>query len=129
MARRRATSDDARRARCVQHGAGASGLAEYIRRFPEDTFVRDAAIKAGRWLIACMGDKPWFEGGVSAKAEHGNLSYNSMVSWGLAELGEAVGNPALTHAAHVSATHYASQVDERNGSTKPASPMPTALFL
>jgi hypothetical protein len=89
------------------------GWAEYLRRFPEDARVRNAAIKAGRWLISCMGDKPWFEAGVSAKAEHGNLSYNSMVSWGLAELGEAVGDPAFTHAAHVSATHYASQVDER----------------
>jgi len=89
------------------------GWAEYLRRFPEDTSVRKAAIKAGRWLISCMGEKPWFEGGVSAKAEHGNLSYNSMVSWGLAELGDAVGDSAFMNAAHISASHYASLVDEQ----------------
>jgi hypothetical protein len=90
------------------------GWAEYLRRFPEDAGVRKAAVKAGRWLVRCMNDKPWFEDGVSTKAEHGNLSYNSMVSWGLAELAVVLGDEALGRAAHTSAVHYASLVDDRN---------------
>ena len=58
------------------------------------------------------GDKPWFEGGVSAEAQHGNLSYNSMVSWGLAELGDALGERRFSDAALRSARHYATQVNE-----------------
>jgi hypothetical protein len=90
------------------------GWAGYLRRFPEDVEVEEAAVRAGRWLVRCMGGRPWFEGGVSAKAEHGDLSYNSMVSWGMAELGDALGDETLTSAAHASAVHYATLVDERN---------------
>jgi hypothetical protein len=89
------------------------GWAEYLRRFPEDAKVKAAAIKAGRWLVECMQDKPWFEGGVSAKAEHGNLSYNSMVSWGLAELADVLGDEVFRRAAHRSAVHYSTLVDGR----------------
>ncbi len=89
------------------------GWAEYLRRFPEDAKVRDAAAKAGRWLIECMGSKPWFEGGVSPHAEHGNLSHNSMVSWGLAELGDVLGDERFSRAARTSAVHYATLVDQR----------------
>jgi len=90
------------------------GWAEYLRRFPGDAKVRDAATKAGHWLIECMGRKPWFEGGVSAKAEHGNLSYNSMVSWGLAELGDVLADERFSQSARTSAVHYATLVDERH---------------
>jgi aminoglycoside N3'-acetyltransferase len=90
------------------------GWAGYLRRFPEDGKVEEAAVRAGRWLVRCMGGRPWFEGGVSAMAEHGDLSYNSMVSWGMAELGDALGDRTLTSAAHASAVHYATLVDERN---------------
>ncbi len=89
------------------------GWAEYLRRV-QDGRVRDAAERAGEWLIECMGDKAWFEGGVSAEAEHGNLSYNSMVSWGLAELGDALKVPRFTEAAVTTARHYASLVNERH---------------
>jgi hypothetical protein len=89
------------------------GWAEYLHRFPEDAHVKTAAVRAGRWLLECLGDKPWFEGGVSAKAEHGNLSYNSMVSWGLAELGTVLGDQTFSQAAHTSALHYASLVDKQ----------------
>lgn len=88
------------------------GWAEYLRRFDDDR-VRAAALRAGDWLIECMGDKPWFEGGVSAEAQHGNLSYNSMVSWGLAELGDALGEQRFSDAALRSARHYATQLNER----------------
>jgi hypothetical protein len=84
-----------------------------LRRFPQDGQVKTAAARAGRWLLECLGDKPWFQGGVSAKAEHGNLSYNSMVSWGLAELGAVLGDASFSQAAQTSARHYASLVDER----------------
>lgn len=89
------------------------GWAEYLRRV-QDARVRDAAERAGDWLVECMGDTAWFEGGVSAEAEHGNLSYNSMVSWGLAELGDALKMPRFTEAAVTTARHYASLANERH---------------
>ncbi len=88
------------------------GWAEYIRMFPEDKRVRDAALKAGNWLVECVGDKQWFEGGVSSEAEHGNLSYNSMVSWGLAELADALDNATFAAAALLTARNYASLIND-----------------
>jgi uncharacterized protein YyaL (SSP411 family) len=85
------------------------GWAQYLRR-ENDTRVRDAAARAGRWLVACMKDQPYFADGVSAEAEHGDLSYNSMVSWGLAELGDALGDASFVKAAQKSARHYAELV-------------------
>jgi hypothetical protein len=87
------------------------GWAQYLRR-ENDTRVRDAAARAGRWLVACMKDQPYFADGVSAKAEHGDLSYNSMVSWGLAELGDVLGDASFVKAAQQSARHYAELMDQ-----------------
>ena len=89
------------------------GWSEYLRR-ENDARVRDAAARAGRWLIACMKDQPYFADGVSAEAEHGDLSYNAMVSWGLAELGDVLGDASFIAAAQKSARHYAELVDGRH---------------
>jgi hypothetical protein len=89
------------------------GWAEYLRRV-NDARIRDAAHRAARWLIECLNDKPWFQGGVSAQAQHGNLSYNSMVSWGLAEIAEVLGEQRFLDAAVTSARHYAGLVNERH---------------
>ena len=86
------------------------GWAEYLRR-EREVRVEAAAVRAGRWLLDCMRDTPYFAGGVSAEAEHGDLSYNAMVSWGLAELANVLGDERLADAAQRSATHYAEQVD------------------
>lgn len=88
------------------------GWAEYLRR-ENDARVRDAAARAGRWLVACMKDTDYFADGVSAEAEHGDLSYNAMVSWGLAELGLVLDDDAIVAAAQRSARHYAGLVDDR----------------
>lgn len=88
------------------------GWAEYLRR-ENDGRVRDAAARAGRWLVACTKDRPYFAEGVSAEAEHGDLSYNAMVSWGLAELGNTLGDHSFTQVAQRTASHYAGLVDHR----------------
>lgn len=89
------------------------GWAQYLRR-ENDARVRDAAARAGRWLVACMKDVPYFADGVSAEAEHGDLSYNSMVSWGLAELGDVLGDASFIKAAQKTARHYAELVDQQS---------------
>jgi hypothetical protein len=86
------------------------GWAEYLRR-DDDPRVRAAALKAGRWLVDCMRGRPYFVDGVSPDAEHGDLSYNSMVSWGLAELADVLNDAHLANAALRSAHHYAELVD------------------
>ena len=89
------------------------GWAQYLRR-EDDARVRDAAARAGRWLVACMKDVPYYADGVSAEAEHGDLSYNTMVSWGLAELGDVLGDASFIKAAQKSARHYAELVDHHS---------------
>jgi hypothetical protein len=93
------------------------GWAEYLRR-QDDLRVRDAAARAGRWLLDCMGDRPYFAGGVSAEAEHGDLCYNAMVSWGLAELASTLGDDDFAAAALRSAHHYAGHLDSTHWPTK-----------
>lgn len=88
------------------------GWAEWLRHHPDDTRVHDAAVKAGNWLVACLEGTHWFAGGVSSEAEHGNLSYNSMVSWGLAELALVLDNKVFADAALTTARHYASLTND-----------------
>jgi hypothetical protein len=87
------------------------GWAEYLRRH-QDSRVRDAATRAARWLVHSMRGTPYFASAVSPEAQHGNLSYNAMVSWGLAEVAEVLGDDGLAQAAHRSASHYAELVDD-----------------
>jgi hypothetical protein len=89
------------------------GWAEYLRR-QNDPRIRAAATRAGRWLVASMEGSPYFVGAVSSEAEHGDLSYNTMVSWGLAELADVLGDDVLAQAAHRSASHYAELIDDAN---------------
>jgi hypothetical protein len=87
------------------------GWAAWIRR-ENNPEIRDAAARAAAWTIGCMAPDGHFEGGVSPASAHGRLSHNAMVSWGLVELGQALGDDAVVAAGVRSAEHYASTVDE-----------------
>ena len=92
------------------------GWAELLRVI-DNPRIKDAAAKAGYWLVECMSPEGYFEKGVSDASSHGRLSHNAMVSWGLMELAQVLNDEKLADAALKSAKYYADTVDQTHWPT------------
>ncbi|MBF0279061.1 MAG: hypothetical protein HQM13_14770 [SAR324 cluster bacterium] len=90
--------------------------------------IRDAAAKAGYWLMECMSSEGYFEKGVSDASSHGKLSHNAMVSWGMMDIAMVLNDEKLADAALRSALYYAGTVDQMGWPTMTGIDVPEVDF-